>query len=1135
MTNIHPFNPPLPDQPRAQFSWPAFSGSSLSLALCALAKKSNALVVVVGQSAQFLQQLQEEIDFFREPLLSCHQFPAWETLPYDQFSAHQDIISERLKALANLSSISSGLLLATVDTLMQRLPPKEYIYAHTLSLKKGQRISLETLRQQFSQAGYQYVAQVLSAGEFAVRGSLFDIFPMGSSEPYRIDLFGDDIESISIFDPETQRTASKIDEIQLLPAREFPLDEKAIQLFRQQWRENFAGNPTHAPIYEMVSQGSSVGGLEYYLPLFFAQTQTLFDYLPQKVIFVRLEKLSQAADIFWQELSERYEQLRHDHTRPILPPDKLFLTHTDLFSQLKQFSGIEASFTPWTAPDVFIDHKAKDPHQRIRQFYQAAIAQQKRLLFCAESAGRREALLALLREADITPKNVNDWFEFLASDFPCAIAVAPLNHGMELTDPAVIVIPESVLLGQQVIQARRRKTKTTDTEAIVRNLAELRVGQPVVHVQHGVGRYLGLQTLTLDEQLAEYLTLEYARGDKLYVPVASLHLISRYSGMDSDHAPLHKLGTDQWEKAKRKAREKVCDVAAELLVIHAKRAMRKGHAFVCPEESYRLFAASFPFEETPDQQQAIVDVLNDMRLEKSMDRLVCGDVGFGKTEVAMRAAFVAVQDGKQVAVLVPTTLLAQQHFQNFSDRFADWPVKVEMLSRFRSAAEQEIILDQLKDGKVDIIIGTHKLLQKNIHFKQLGLMMIDEEHRFGVRQKEQLKALRAEVDILTLTATPIPRTLNMAMSGMRDLSIIGTPPAKRLAIKTFVHVRENRVIREALLREILRGGQVYYLHNNVETILRTAEELRELVPEARIEIAHGQMPERQLEKIMRDFYHQRFNVLICTTIIETGIDIPSANTIIMDRADQLGLAQMHQLRGRVGRSHHQAYAYLLTPPQQKLTSDAQKRLDAISMLEDLGVGFALATHDLEIRGAGELLGENQSGDIQEIGFALYTEMLDKAVRALKSGIAIEDENIIEVNLHIPALIPEDYVPDVHSRLILYKRMASAKDEHDLDELKVEFIDRFGLLPEPVQYLFTQIALKLTAQKLGVIRLDANPKASVIEFSDKPYIDPLKLIKLIQLEPHRYRFDGKTKLRMYVEQVSPHERLHNIDSLFKRLV
>jgi transcription-repair coupling factor (superfamily II helicase) len=1108
-------------------------GAALSVELGQLAAQRRTPVILVTRDTLSSDKLLQELQFFTPKDIPLFQFPDWETLPYDNFSVHQEIISERLRVLSLLPDLTQGILITTVHTLMQRVSPRTFILAHTFYLKTGDKADLGQLKKRFIDAGYQAVSQVIAPGEFAVRGSLFDIFPMGSNTPYRIDLFDNEIEAIRLFDPDTQRTKEKIEKIELLPAREFPFHPEAIQLFKQQWRDYFGGNPIDCPVYETLSQGSLIPGIEYYFPLFFENTASLFEYLPKDSLFIKLDGIYPASEKYWREIKDRHEQLRHDRLRPILSPEKLFLNTVEVFTAMKLFASQETVFQPWSAPDIRIDPQSPEPVSKLTQFLQTCTS---RILFCAESAGRREALLNLFHQHNISPFPVENWAHFLESKNPLAITAAPLDQGAYIPGLNIQIIPENALLGEQIGQNRRRKNKTTDVDAVIKNLAELNIGGPVVHIDHGVGRYQGLQTLALGDIIGEFLILEYTNQDKLYVPVSSLHLISRYSGLDPEHAPLHRLGTDQWEKAKRKAAEKIHDTAAELLEIHAKRELRQGFSYPV-DTQYPLFASQFSFEETPDQQQAILNVIEDMQSAKSMDRLICGDVGFGKTEVAMRAAFIAVQSHYQTVVLVPTTLLAQQHEENFRDRFADWPVNIVSISRFKSPQEQKKILSDLQAGKIDIIIGTHKLLQPDIQFHRLGLVIIDEEHRFGVRQKERLKALRAEVDILTLTATPIPRTLNMAMSQMRDLSIISTPPQRRLSIKTFVHPYQTALIREAVLREILRGGQVYFLHNDVDTIRTTQEKLEALIPEARIAHAHGQMRERELEQIMRSFHHHRYNVLICTTIIETGIDIPSANTIIIERADKFGLAQLHQLRGRVGRSHHQAYAYLLTPPHHTITSQAQKRLDAISQLEDLGAGFLLATHDLEIRGAGELLGEEQSGNMQEIGFSLYMDLLDRAVKTLKKGEKLDllkAEVSQEIDLQIPALIPEDYVPDVHTRLVLYKRIASAKNPHDLAELQVEFIDRFGLLPDAVKHLFDLTALKLKAEHLGILKIQANKKSTRIEFNEKPNIDSLKMIKLIQQEAAYYKLEGSNKMRITREQALPAEKFKHIEILFEKI-
>lgn len=1146
MSALSPFTPPnLPEAGR-KIKFGQLVGSSQAIVIAELAQKTHHPMLVIAADSQSANRLELSLKFFA-PELEILNFPDWETLPYDNFSPHQDIISQRLLILSRLPQLTQGILIIPISSLLQRLPPNDYLVNNNFALDKGDKINLNEIRLQLEKSGYHSVGQVMEHGEFTIRGSILDIFPAGSELPYRIDLFDNEVETIRTFDPDTQRSISVVENIRLLPAREFPLTDHAITLFRQNWREKFSGDPSICSIYQDISQGIASAGIEYYLPLFFTNTLNLLDYLSPNTLIIRETGLQEHAETFWQEIDERYSQMSHDITRPILPPNDLYLTLNECFAILNNFAQIEISkeavkegtgyynFSTEKLPELSMNNKATVPLEQLQNFLAATNG---RTLFCAESAGRKEVLTELLKTINIKPKTVSSWQEFLQQEDTLAIIASALDDGFILTTPTLNIITETQLFGQQVMQRRRRKIKSFDNEAVVRNLSELSIGAPVVHIDHGVGRYQGLQTLTVGEVQTEFLMLEYSGGDKLYVPVASLHLISRYSGVDIDHAPLNRLGTEQWEKNKRKAAEQVRDVAAELLDIYARRAARQGFQFDVPETQYAAFAAAFPFEETPDQEQAIQQVIGDMTSGRPMDRLICGDVGFGKTEVAMRATFIAVQSGKQVAILVPTTLLAQQHFQNFQDRFAEWPIKVEMLSRFRTAKEQKQIIDLVNQGKVDILVGTHKLLQSEINFKDLGLLIIDEEHRFGVHQKEKLKALRADVDILTLTATPIPRTLNMAFSGLREFSIIATPPAKRLAIKTFVRELNNNLIREAILRELLRGGQIYYLHNEVESIQKTAEKLTELIPQARVAVAHGQMHERELEKVMADFYHQRFNILVCTTIIETGIDIPTTNTIIIERADKFGLAQLHQLRGRVGRSHHQAYAYLLTPHKKAMTPDAVKRLDAIATLEDLGVGFTLATHDLEIRGAGELLGDQQSGNMQAIGFSLYMELLEHAVNAIKSGKNPELTKPLhsgtEIDLNISTLIPENYIPDVHTRLIFYKRLSSAKNPADLQELQVEMIDRFGPIPQPTTNLFQITQLKLNAQRLGIKKLDASAKGGRIEFLENANINPTHLIKLIQSQPHIYKFDGPTRFRFNWDEVPGEQRIKEATLLLGKL-
>ncbi|OOG24523.1 transcription-repair coupling factor [Thioalkalivibrio denitrificans] len=1132
-----PLTPPaLPDQPGLR-RWGRLYGAARALAIARALKDHDGLGMVMVPDTREAEILAQELAFFLsgdDPQVLT--LPDWETLPYDLFSPHEDIISRRLEVLSRLPAMQRGILVVPVNTLMQRIAPRAWLQGQVLMLAAGDRLDRDTMRRNLEQAGYHCVSQVMEHGEFAVRGSLVDLFPMGSDVPYRIDLMDDEIETLRSFDPETQRSLQTVDALRLLPAHEFPMDEEAIRGFRQRYRTRFEGDPQASVIYRDVSQGAAPAGIEYYLPLFFDALDTLFDYLPRNVRLVQAGDIETAADDFLNQAAQRYEQRRHDRERPIHAPEELFLGLDELKAQLTGRPGIRVerpeqleqvaggvNFDVGALPDVRIHVRQADPAAAFKTFLDGFDG---RVLIAAESAGRREFVIDSLRPFGLVPAPVDDWQEFLESNAPLAITVAPIEDGMRLACCGLAVVTESALFGERARQERRRRRPTRDSDAVIRNLTDLHPGAPVVHEEHGVGRYLGLQKLSVGGQEAEFLTLEYAGGDKLYVPVSSLHLVSRYTGADTEHAPLHKLGGEQWARIRRKAAEKARDVAAELLDIYARRAARKGHSFDIQATDCQAFAAGFPFEETPDQARAIEAVLDDMASDRPMDRVVCGDVGFGKTEVAMRAAFVAANSGKQVAVLVPTTLLTQQHFQNFSDRFAEWPIRIETLSRFRSAKEQKAALEGLADGRVDIVIGTHKLIQGDVKFKRLGLVIIDEEHRFGVRHKERLKALRAEVDMLTLTATPIPRTLNMALSGLRDLSIIATPPMERHAIKTFISQWNDSLIQEAITREIRRGGQVYFLHNSVETIERAARQVAELVPGADIGIAHGQMRESELERVMLDFYHRRHNVLVCTTIVESGIDVPTANTIVIDRADKLGLSQLHQLRGRVGRSHHRAYAYLITPHPSAMTADAVKRLEAIESLEDLGVGFTLASHDLEIRGAGELLGEDQSGQIHEIGFTLYNELLERAVTAMKKGEVPDLDrpmaDVTEVDLGVPALLPDDYVPDVHTRLILYKRIASCESETALRELQVEMIDRFGLLPEQARNLVAVTELRLRLQPLGVRKLEAGPEGGRFTFQPNPNLDPARLIALIQSDPKKFRLDPEQRLRF-------HEPMDNLEA------
>lgn len=1097
-------------------------GAGLALAIAHAYEQASGLVMVIVPDFVTALRLERELSFFAVPLV---HFPDWETLPYDTFSPHQDLISQRLAALHQLPKFSRGILIIPVATLMHRLCPPSYVAQSTFVLDKGDKLDLQAMRRILESAGYIYAAQVMEHGEFSVRGSILDVFPMGAATPYRIDLFDDQVDSIREFDPDTQRSSGVLDSIRLLPAREYPFTQEAITEFRTRWRDKFAGDPRNCHVYQDVSQGHKAAGLEYYLPLFFNDTATLFDYLAAENTIIHVGEIEKAAEEFWQLVQQRYDQYGHDITRPLLKPTELFIPVAEVFALTKPYSQLYCQIsTPSGLPDIHNVSTYIAEHDQ-------------KILFCAESAGRKVIVDELLIKQGIKAHTVNSWQESLTSKQQYMIAVAPFEEGA-IVDNKFIIITETELLGRRVMQQRRRKTKAIDPDAAVRNLAELTIGDPVVHLEYGVGRYLGLTVLNLGQQQGEFVTLEYANNDKIYIPVSALHLISRYSGADLEHAPLHTLGSDRWARAKRKAAEQVRDVAAELLQVYARREARKGFAFPAPDASYYAFASSFPFEETVDQQIAIENVIQDLTRDKPMDRVVCGDVGFGKTEVAMRAAFLAAQGGKQVAVLVPTTLLAQQHYQTFADRFATFPLQVMVMSRFSTKHEQQKVIEKLADGTCDIVIGTHRLLQQDIKIKNLGLLVIDEEHRFGVRQKERFKALRAEVDILTLTATPIPRTLNMAMSGVRDLSIIGTPPAKRLAIKTFVRERSKALVQEAVNRELSRGGQVYYLHNEVETIETTAAELRDWLPNARIAVAHGQMAERELERIMADFYHRRFNVLVCSTIIETGIDIPTANTIIMDRADKLGLAQLHQLRGRVGRSHHQAYAFCLTPPYSAMTKDAERRLEALEALDTLGAGFTLATHDLEIRGAGELLGEDQSGNMQTIGYSLFMELLDHAVKALQDGTEPDLDFAMdsgpEIDLQIQAFIPDLYLGDVQLRLILYKRIANAKNTDELNEIRVEMIDRFGALPPQAQNLFAVTEIKHLAQQLGVKTLKVGTSSGKIEFIAQPKVNPEQIVKLVQSNPGRFSFAGSTSIKFKLDLATDSSKIEYVKTLLQGL-
>jgi transcription-repair coupling factor (superfamily II helicase) len=1121
--------------------------ASTALAAAELARDIDRLLLVLADDPRHADQLESEIRFFAGAGITVRHFVEWETLPWDSFSPHQDIISERLSVLSALPGMGSGIVVASAPALLQRLPPVDYVAARSLALQTGQNLPREAFIDSLTASGYLRVPQVSEHGEFAVRGSLIDVYPMGSAKPIRIDFFDDDIESLRFFSPETQISGDRIDVLDILPAREIPLDADAIHHFRDRYRERFEGQPAKSRVYREVSDGIAHGGIEYYLPLFFESTATLTDYLPDNCAVLGPDGLESVLDQSWAEITERYELCRLDPERPVLSPEETFDAPEAALARLSGFATISYSSQTLSEsrdnynlptrlpPALKIEARYEDAAAALMQFLESFDG---RVLFTTDSAGRREQLHEMLSGRGLDPARINNWSEFSTGGHKVSSAIAPLENGVLLPAAGLAIISEQQLFGERVRQKSRRRRIERDPETIIRQLNDLEYGSPVVHAEYGVGRYLGLTTLEAGGIIGEFLELEYADGDKLYVPVHALELISRYTGTSSDNAPLHRLGSDQWAKARKRAIRKIRDVAAELLDVYARRAARPGHSFRWPETDYRAFEGGFPFDATEDQARTIDEVLQDLESIQPMDRIVCGDVGFGKTEVALRATFAAVHGGKQVAILVPTTLLAQQHGQNFKDRFAEWPVRVEVLSRFQSSKAIKEIIAGLRSGQVDVVIGTHKLLQHTEDIKDVGLVIIDEEHRFGVRHKESIKSLRSEVDVLTLTATPIPRTLNMALGGIRDMSLITTPPAERLAVKTFVTEWNDVLIREACLREIKRGGQVYFIHNRVEDIGRIGERITALVPEAKIRVGHGQMPERELEQVMLDFYHRRFNILLCTTIVESGIDVPTANTIIINRADRFGLAQLHQLRGRVGRSHHRAYAYLVAPPRAVMTADAVKRLEAIDSLEDLGSGFTLATHDLEIRGAGELLGDTQSGQIQEIGFSLYTELLGRAVESLRAGqepnLEVPLDAGVDINLHVAALLPEDYVPDVHLRLMLYKRISSAETPEDLRELQVELVDRFGLLPAVTKNLMRISAIKKAATPLGIEKIDAADGGGYLVFGQDSHIDPVELVQLVQNDASTYKLQGSHRLQFRLDLSNLEHRFATIEKLLGRL-
>lgn len=1124
---------PLP-QIKQTVCWPNLSAGSLTLLLRQHLPTNQIKIILTADTEQAIR-IQSAWQFF-DPAARVVFFPDWETLPYEHFSPHQELVSERLSTLWQLKNGLVDVLLLPLATAMQKIAPPSFILGRTFWLKTGQQLDVDALKHSLIEAGYNHVTHVVATGEFAMRGGILDLYPMGSETPFRLDLFDNEIDSIKTFDVDSQRTLTSVQEIRLLPAHEFPTDSDAQKIFRSRFREEINSDPRQATVYQAVSEGQFGAGVEYYLPLFFEEDcVSIFDYISQQAILVCIGDIHAEAARLWQDVKQRYILAQGDPAYPPLPPQYLFLSEDEFGALIKPFARLIpqiSSETEYALPAIAVDRQADDPLHALKTFLQQ---QDGRTLICAESLGRRETMLNFMREYGLHPTIVQNWADFLHSSSTLCLTTAPLADGFQLPQSQLIIITEADLY-QYVVRGRRTRRKhKAVSDGMLRDLAEIKIGDPVVHEQHGIGRYQGLVTLDLGEGMCEMMLLEYAEGSQLYVPVSQLQLISRYAGNAHDNVTLHRLGHGAWDKARHKAAEKARDTAAELLNLYAQREAQQGYQFSLNEMDYQAFAQGFGYEETEDQAAAIAATLKDLCAEKPMDRLICGDVGFGKTEVALRAAFVAAMAGKQVVVLAPTTLLVEQHAQNFTDRFADFPVKVAQLSRFNSSKQTQNVLAGLADGTIDIVIGTHKLVQPDVHFKNLGLVIIDEEHRFGVRQKEQLKRLRANVDVLTLTATPIPRTLSMALEGLRDFSLITTAPSRRLAVKTFVRPVSDGLIREAVMRELKRGGQVFFLHNEVATIANTYEKLTELLPEARIGIAHGQLRERELEQVMRDFLQQRYNILLCSTIIETGIDIPNANTIIIERADKFGLAQLHQLRGRVGRSHHQAYAYLLIP--ESTTKDAQKRLEAIEIADDLGAGFTLAMQDLEIRGAGEILGEGQSGEMIQVGFTLYTEMLKQAVRNLKKGREPDLDAPLgitsEIKLHSPALLPESYCADIHARLVLYKRLASCETEAQIDEIHEELIDRFGLPESAVSTLIASHHLRIQATALGIDAIDASNEAIIFTFGKHHQINPATIVSMMQSDKN-YRLVGADKLRVTIAIEDVMQRVQVIKNIMKQL-
>ncbi|WP_192877948.1 transcription-repair coupling factor [Fastidiosibacter lacustris] len=1125
--------------------------TSISLALSEYINQNSLCThLVITENAQLALQLYDELSF----LLTTQDvvyFADLEILPFDHFSASEDVISSRLSTLNRIQNHDQLIIIANATTLLKYLPPQSFLNQQSFVMKKGDRLDITQKKRQLETVGYQNVSQVISRGEFSVRGSILDIFPMGSDEAYRIDLFDDEIDSIRTIDLETQRSNNLIDKIQILPTQEFVLDKKSLDQFAQNWFSFLPHAKSQNQIYQQIIKGQSISGIEFYLPLFYERLCTIFDYVPQKTIVHSIYNCQQALERYYQDIIIRHDQLAHDHQRPILRYDKVFLSVTDFNQKLQTFNHIKwlKNYKPKannliTAPitDIHVHYHYKEPYQNLLDLLNGQTF--KKVIFCAESSGRKALLYENLTKLHLKLHHHTNWSEAISTDEQYIIIVAPFTQGVILNQNYAIITEFDLFASHSAINLRSRKIKK-DIEnfptVALKDLSELTIGSPVVHIEHGIARYDGLTKLDVGNQETEFLTLSFKNDEKLYVPIYALHLVSRYSGTDLEHAPISKLGSDQWEKEKEKAAKKINDVAADLLDIYAKRLLKKGYGNIFNENEYLAFCEGFPFEETPDQAIAINDVIKDMITEKPMDRLVCGDVGFGKTEVAMRAAFIAINNNKQVAILAPTTLLAQQHFENFSDRFSETGANVDVLSRFKTTREQGDAIEKINNGMIDIIIGTHKLLSDKIKFHNLGLLIIDEEHRFGVTHKEKMKALRTNIDILTMTATPIPRTLNMAFSNIRDLSVISTPPAKRLSVKTFIRQFNISIIREAIMRETLRGGQVYYLHNSVITIYDKSEQLQQIFPEIKIAVAHGQMRERELEKVMFEFQQNRYQILVCTTIIETGIDIANVNTIVIERADNFGLAQLHQLRGRVGRSHHQAYAYLLTPPDVSLTKDAKKRLEAIAETQSLGGGYMLANHDLEIRGAGEMLGKEQSGNIQSIGFNLYMDLLQKTINALQKGETFDATKINQsfqsdasIELRIPTLFPEEYIFDVHTRLGLYKRISSAMTSDELNQIKVEIIDRFGLLPEYGQYLFDITYLKLNATAIGIQKIEMHSSGGKISFITPLKFDPIHLIKIVQMQAQDFQLSQAQNL--LIKKALPHakERIAFINHFITKL-